>query len=398
MSTATASTTYASTLIHDRVYSAEEAERHRRELEGAARRRPAVAAPIAAHSPRMKVTCFDQIDPTLPEYLWEHRIPKGVVCTLYGPTSTGKSLLTLSIAATVATEGATFPDGTQPPHGDVLILAGEDAAPLQRMRLDALGADLSRIHIIEGVEFMQGDDPDMIQLAQHCGILNDAIGGYPNAQFAIIDPLLEFCQGVDTHKSAEVRQITRQLRMIAESQKISLMCVSHPNKNAGGSASHRMAGSEAWASSSRTLYATGFDPADTERDPNKRRKCMVFQKGNYTTATGGFYYYTRPYEAKPGQIVPFIDWGDECHLTVEEVLDATMPSDEQRSESSECESWLQNELDKASGKLERTEAYRDGAKLGFNIALIRKAARALKLPTPKPDGFGGKYYFERGES
>ena len=58
-------------------------------------------------------------------WLWPGRIPLGKVTVLDGDPGTGKSTLTLTIAAKVTT-GSPFPDGTRPERADVILLSAED--------------------------------------------------------------------------------------------------------------------------------------------------------------------------------------------------------------------------------------------------------------------------------
>jgi hypothetical protein len=58
-------------------------------------------------------------------WLWPERIPLGKVTVLDGDPGTGKSTLTLTIAAKVTT-GSPFPDGSRPERSDAILLSAED--------------------------------------------------------------------------------------------------------------------------------------------------------------------------------------------------------------------------------------------------------------------------------
>ena len=70
---------------------------------------------------------------------------------LEGDPNAGKSWLSLAIAALVST-GAPFPFTEEPARGpaDVVFLCCEDGlADTVRPRLDAVGADVSRCHVLK---------------------------------------------------------------------------------------------------------------------------------------------------------------------------------------------------------------------------------------------------------
>jgi len=84
-------------------------------------------------------------------WLWPQHIPKGKLCLIAGPPGLGKSQVTTYVAAIVSS-GATWCTGEKCEPGEVFILSAEDdPSDTIRPRLDACGADLDRIHIIEAV-------------------------------------------------------------------------------------------------------------------------------------------------------------------------------------------------------------------------------------------------------
>lgn len=82
------------------------------------------------------------------QWLWEGRIPLGKVTLLDGEPGSGKSLMALDLAARVS-RGQAMPLSRSRPAGpaDVVIFNADDnLADTVRPRLEAAGADLSRIH------------------------------------------------------------------------------------------------------------------------------------------------------------------------------------------------------------------------------------------------------------
>ncbi len=89
--------------------------------------------------------CAADIAPERIEWLWPGRLARGKHTCIAGEPGTGKSQLTIAIAAAVSTAGK-WPCGEgSAPLGNVIILSAEDgAADTIIPRLLAAGADLSR--------------------------------------------------------------------------------------------------------------------------------------------------------------------------------------------------------------------------------------------------------------
>src|SRR3954463_10883701 len=84
------------------------------------------------------------------QWLWDARIPLGKITLLEGLPGIGKSTLALDLAARV-TRGIEMPleDAAVVPASDVAVFSGDDdLADTVRPRLEAAGADLSRVRPI----------------------------------------------------------------------------------------------------------------------------------------------------------------------------------------------------------------------------------------------------------
>lgn len=90
-------------------------------------------------------------------WLWPGFLPAGMLTILGGSPGCGKTTIALSLAA-IITRGGAWPDGTrcaQP--GDVLVWSGEDGHSVIAARLQAEGADMRRVHFIDGLTEGEGD-------------------------------------------------------------------------------------------------------------------------------------------------------------------------------------------------------------------------------------------------
>ena len=90
-----------------------------------------------------------EIEPEQVEWLWPGRIAVGKQTCIAGDPGTGKSQLSVAIAATIS-RGGEWPCGEgRAPLGNVIIFSAEDGASDTIIpRLIAAGADLNRIHIV----------------------------------------------------------------------------------------------------------------------------------------------------------------------------------------------------------------------------------------------------------
>src|SRR4029077_4606252 len=144
----------------------------------------------------------------------------------------GKSLAANSIAAICST-GQTFPDlPNMIPPSDVLMMLGEDdledtAIP----RLMAAGADLSKIHFIDGV--LRGNQDGEPQLDVDMPALEAKVQEFPNARLLIIDPISNFLGGTSMFGEQDVRaEILVPLKNLAAKYNVAVVIVMHLNKKA----------------------------------------------------------------------------------------------------------------------------------------------------------------------
>lgn len=116
-----------------------------------------------------------EIRPEAVRWLWEGRIPLGKVTLLEGEPGIGKSTLALDLAARVS-RGSAMPlvKGHDAEPANVVVYSGDDGlADTVRPRLDAAGADLSKIWAVDR-EF----DKDDVARLQPALIVLDPLSSY----------------------------------------------------------------------------------------------------------------------------------------------------------------------------------------------------------------------------
>jgi hypothetical protein len=105
-----------------------------------------------ALGPNTRLTRMDTVKKKKLYWLWQHRVPFGALSTLAGDPDQGKSLISLYLAARVSKGERLYGNTEDTEAGEVLLLIAEDDPEVTlRPRLEAAGADLSKIHLLESV-------------------------------------------------------------------------------------------------------------------------------------------------------------------------------------------------------------------------------------------------------
>ncbi|MBA2352294.1 MAG: AAA family ATPase, partial [Burkholderiales bacterium] len=148
-------------------------------------------------------------------WLWKGRIARGKVSLLAGNPGLGKSQIAVHMAAIVST-GGTWPDGAECGQGNVIILSAEDdAADTIRPRLEAVGADLTRVFILDAIVDSYSADGEecgrAFNLKSDVGKLEAMLSEIGGVALIVIDPVSAYLGDTDSHKNADVRAILSPL-------------------------------------------------------------------------------------------------------------------------------------------------------------------------------------------
>ena len=223
------------------------------------------------------ITNLADVEPEAVSWLWPGYIPRRKVTVIDGDPGLGKSTLTLDLAARVTT-GATFPDGSRSdldgPAGVVLLSAEDGLADTIRPRLDAAGADCTRVVALTTVTetttrvSRSGDvsvkTVERLPTLADIGAIEQAIAQV-GAQLVVVDPIMAYVGKADSSIDAEVRVLMVALAKLAEATGAAIVAVRHLNKTAGGNPLYRGGGSVGIIASARAGLLVAPDPDDPEK-------------------------------------------------------------------------------------------------------------------------------------
>jgi hypothetical protein len=225
------------------------------------------------------------------------------------------------MAAQVTKSGAWPCGGGYAPKGNVVLLSAEDAiddtvAP----RLEAAGADRTRIEIINMVREQSGER--IFSLHTDLALLREKIIEVGDVVLVLIDPISAYLGvgKVDSYRTTDVRAVLGPLVSLATELKVAVIGIMHFNKKVDvTNVLLRISDSLAYGATARHVYGV-------VNDPNNHRKLVVRAKNNL--AAGGvdqtlaFSFATRevgidPKNGKP-IVAPCVMWEAE-HVDVSAV-------------------------------------------------------------------------------
>ena len=214
--------------------------------------------------------CAAAIIPERISWLWPGRLARGKHTTFAGDPGGGKSQILIWIAAAITT-GGPWPcgEGTAPLGNVVLLCAEDGAADTVVPRLLAAGADLNRIHLVNGTVDANGQrtfnlQADLDLLEREIKRIREEKG---EVYLVGIDPVTAYMGfGVDDHKNVAVRRVLSPITDLAERTKAAVASITHFNKSANSTkALHRFIGSIAFTAAPRIALVVTEDPDDPTR-------------------------------------------------------------------------------------------------------------------------------------
>ena len=314
-------------------------------------------------------------------WLWPGRIPLGKMTLFAGDPGLGKSFVTLDIVARV-TQGAKWPDGARNDlAGNVILLSAEDdPSDTIRPRLEAAGADLDKVHILEAVRHIKPNGEsslDHFSLQTDITALQDAAVSR-DVRLIVIDPISAYLGSTDSHVNAKVRGLLAPLTALAQTLRFSLVIVDHLSKS-NRPALYRPNGSIGFTAAARAVWFFAKDPDAAEQ------RLMLPGKLNLAPEQTGLGYALK--QSEPGIVA--VAWGEAVTMTADSVLQPEAA--EERSERLEAADWLREHL--AAGPVSAKQLKKDANSAGLSWITVRRAQELLGIK-PGKNGFDGGWSWQ----
>lgn len=337
----------------------------------------------AAAMPAVRLLRGDAVKLEPVRWAWHGFLPLGMLTILGGAPGCGKTTIALSLAA-VITRGGTWPDGsrcTKP--GDVVIWSGEDAHAVIAARLYAAGADMTRVHFIDGITTGDGEafDPGRDML-----LLEATVERLAAPRLLILDPIVSAVAG-DSHKSAEVRRSLQPVVELAQRLGCAVLGITHFSKGTmGRDPVERVTGSIAFAALARLVLVAAKVKADAGDDGEPRR-VLLRAKSNIGPDDGGFAYALQRVEVAREVEGQRVQWLEPLDGTARELLaDAEAdPDGDDEGGARDCADWLRELL--AAGPVSAREVKRSGDEAGYAWRTVQRAMRRAGADSRRV-GFG----------
>jgi putative DNA primase/helicase len=264
---------------------------------------------------------MSQLAPKPVSWLSPGRLALGKLSILDGNPEMGKSLLTLDLCACVTTGRPLWGGDLAVEPADVVILSSEDSnADTVLPRLQALGADLNRVHYWDCAE-----DDHLFRLPTNRDSL-DGLLERTGAKLVVIDPIVAFLEpSVQIYNDQSVRQALEPLRTLAERYACAILMVRHINKCRHGPAIFRGGGSIGFLAACRMGWLAANDPLDPDK------KVLAQVKNNLAPPQPSLAYQI----VKQEDGSPRLCWLGPCSWTANQLLAGQRrlfsPADEARA-------------------------------------------------------------------
>ncbi|MCH8346605.1 MAG: AAA family ATPase [Chloroflexi bacterium] len=304
---------------------------------------------------------LDTVEREEVSWLWPDRMPLGKLTIIEGDPGCGKSWLTLAIAAAVTTGGSLPGDSEPQPVGKVLLLTAEDGlADTVRPRAEDMGADLSRIVVLQGIEVGEGKERHF-SLVDDLDALEEMLAG-GDFRYVVIDPVNAYLgTDLDTHRDAAIRSVLTPLAALAEKYGVAIICIRHLTKSGKDKAIYRGLGSIGYGAAARVVLLVGLNPED------ESERVVVCNKNNLTAFPPAL-----AFEISEGRF----RWRGETSVTVAALL-APEQGGEERSAVDEAVEFLREML--SDGARTAREVERQADAVGISKMTLRRARKTLEV-------------------
>lgn len=222
-------------------------------------------------------------------WLWPGFIPRGKLTILCGDPGLGKSFVTLDIACR-ASRGGRWPFEACPPDAPdrdplrvALLSAEDDPADTIRPRLEAMGADLANVDIIDSMVGRDRRVTDFV-IGEHAADLEKMLSTGNEYGLLVVDPVSAYVGQADSYNNAQVRAMLKPLADLAADHNVAIVLITHLRKSEAAKALHAAMGSLAFTAAARVVLLVARDKTDHDL------RLLLTVKSNLSSDRLGFSY------------------------------------------------------------------------------------------------------------
>lgn len=253
------------------------------------------------------------------------------------------------------------------PATSIIYQTAEDGlADTIKPRLDSLGADCSRVLVIdENERELTLDDHRLVQAIQET-----------NAGLVVLDPLQAYLgDGVDMHRASEVRPVFKRLCQMADRTGCAVILIGHMNKMQGVKSAYRGLGSVDFRAAARSVLLVGRSKDDSNMRVVVHDKSSLAPEGRSIlfslNSESGF------------------TWNGFCDTTASELLSTNGPS---ITKTEQAEKLILEML--GSGETASDELLRRSSALGISERTLKIAKQNLGVSAIRR---GDRWYVQIAE-
>lgn len=265
------------------------------------------------------------IRPQAIRWAWPGWLALGKLTILAGAGGTGKTTLTIGLAATLTSAGR-WPDGEpcRDRRSVVIWSSEDDPADTIVPRLIAAGADMSRVYILQGrINGLGESEP--FDPARDMDLIAAELERIGDVGMLMLDPIVSAVAG-DMHRANDVRRALQGLVDLAEQYGCAVLGITHFSKgSAGNNPAERVLGSQAFGALARTVLVAA-------KQEDSEQRVLARAKSNIADDSGGCSYTVEECTVGDGITTTRVMWGEPIEGSAREIL-----ADVERVESEEAD-------------------------------------------------------------
>jgi hypothetical protein len=319
---------------------------------------------------------LSNVEPENISWLWSSWLALGKLALVDGDPGLGKSAMTLDFAARVSA-GKNFPDGAGCEAAGVVLLSAEDGlADTIRPRLDAAGADASKVLSLATVPDENGHER-ILSIPEDLGLIERGIRRV-EARLVVVDPLMAFLsKDTNSHRDQDVRRALAPLAGLAERTGAAVLVVRHLNKATANNPLYRGGGSIGIIGAARMAFVVGKDPQD--------ENCRVLASTKNNLAMSPASLMFRLEEVETGSVR--VNWLGNTEVSAKDLL-ATPQDHEHADARSEAVEFLN--VVRADGPLPAKQVIEEADDAGIAEKTLRRAKGLLNVIVYRENTTGEK--------